>query len=301
MTGQKYGHLTVKEMLPRYKGNKKMFCRCVCECGNETIKEAYPLRHSKTASCGCMTGYHRSVWQQHDETGQTFNDLTILKIIRNERMKPAMAVCRCKCGNVITTNKSDVVTGHTKSCGCRIKETVWESTVKDFTGMKSTSGVELLSRAYQNKRGVWMWNCKCPLCGSVFVALPAKILANHTTSCGCKVMSSRERMIKQILEEMGVKYCEQKRFPDCKSKHTLPFDFVVYNDDDSINCLIEYDGKQHFIPVPMYGGTESLRKTQERDAIKTEYCKRNNIPLLRLNDSNKEREIREKITNTIYP
>ena len=114
-------------------------------------------------------------------------------------------------------------------------------------------------------------------------------------------MSSRERMIKRILDEIGVDYAEQKRFPDCKNKYTLPFDFAVFNLDKSINCLIEYDGKQHFLSIPMYGGDEALRQTQERDAIKNEYCKKHNIPLLRLNDSDKESDMREKITNTIYP
>lgn len=299
MTGQRYGHLTVIEMLPKCK-EKKTCCRCRCVCGKEVIKEAYALRHSKTASCGCMTGYHRSVWQRSDETGRTFHYLTIVEIKREHGKRP-IAVCRCRCGNMISADKSDVVTGHTKSCGCLQRQCAADAAEKDFTGMKSTSGVELLSRAYRNRRGVWMWNCRCPLCGGKFVALPAKIMSNHTTSCGCRIMSSRERMIKRILDEMGVDYAEQKRFPDCKNKYTLPFDFAVFNSDKSINCLIEYDGKQHFLSIPMYGGDEALRQTHERDAIKNEYCKKHNIPLLRLNDSDKESDMREKITNTIYP
>jgi len=45
--------------------------------------------------------------------------------------------------------------------------------------------------------------------------------------------------------------------------------------------LIEYDGKQHFLPYYKFGGEKALKLTQEKDKIKNEYCK-NIIDLLRI-------------------
>ena len=52
-------------------------------------------------------------------------------------------------------------------------------------------------------------------------------------------------------------------------------------------CLIEYDGEQHYMPVKFSHMSEEevqekLNDTQRRDNIKNEYCKKNNIPLLRI-------------------
>lgn len=61
--GNKYGLLTVKEMLPRYKmqsGKYRTYCKCDCECGNECIIPSCNLTYDingnpkHTKSCGCL-------------------------------------------------------------------------------------------------------------------------------------------------------------------------------------------------------------------------------------------------------
>ena len=52
------------------------------------------------------------------------------------------------------------------------------------------------------------------------------------------------------------------------------------------NIAIEYDGEQHFYPVK-FGSTpnealEKYKKTCLHDEIKNQYCKDNNIPLIRI-------------------
>ena len=73
-----------------------------------------------------------------------------------------------------------------------------------------------------------MWKCLCPLCGKEFVALPAKILSNHTTSCGCKIQSSGERRICNILQNLKLDFKEQVMFEDCRYRGFLKFDFAIY-------------------------------------------------------------------------
>ena len=53
------------------------------------------------------------------------------------------------------------------------------------------------------------------------------------------------------------------------------FDFYVNN-----QYLIEFDGIQHFSPT---FGEDILSKTQEHDIYKNNWCKANDIPLIRIN------------------
>lgn len=284
-------------MLYRYNGGKHTYCKCECECGNEKIICIDHLKR-KNISCGCKATYYRSINNRTNEIGKKFGRLTIIDIDYSK--KPSIAKCKCDCGNEIHIYKADVVSGHTQSCGCLQSDRTSESNTKDFSDIKSESGVIIVDKAYK-KNGVWWWNCICPICNNIFQALPAKVIKNNTTSCGCKIQSSKERIIENILKSIGVSYSKEKRFSDCKYKYTLPFDFAVYNDDGSIRLLIEYDGEQHFKPVNFYGGISTFSKTQIRDNIKNKYCVDKNIKLLRLNYKNTNKEILEQITNAIYP
>ena len=299
LTGQKFRHLTVIEMLYGYNGDRHTHCRCICDCGNEHIISADHLQKRKNPSCGCMSNYYRTINNRSNEIGNKYNRLTIIDI--DYSIKPSIAVCECDCGEIISVNKADVISGHTQSCGCLQSERTSQTNEKDFTDVISDAGVVLKRAAYKNSHGVWMWYCKCTICGNEFVALPAKVMENHTTSCGCQISSSKERIIESYLKELKVAYERQKRFEDCKYRYSLPFDFVIYNDDTTIRCLIEYDGMQHFKPIEYFGGQESFEKTQIRDSIKNEYCKNKNIKLIRVNYLNTDDEIKEIITNTIYP
>lgn len=45
---------------------------------------------------------------------------------------------------------------------------------------------------------------------------------------------------------------------------------------------IEYDGIQHFKAIDYFGGEDGFLKYQARDNIKNNFCKTNNISLLRI-------------------
>ena len=48
------------------------------------------------------------------------NNLTILKEFNVGNRK--MCLCCCDCGNITTVEKSHLLNGHTKSCGCLAKQ-----------------------------------------------------------------------------------------------------------------------------------------------------------------------------------
>ena len=60
-----------------------------------------------------------------------------------------------------------------------------------------------------------------------------------------------------------------------------------------LNTCIEYDGIQHFKEVELWGGSEGLKLRKIRDKIKTTFCKKNGIKLIRI--AYYEKNINEKL------
>lgn len=73
-----------------------------------------------------------------------------------------------------------------------------------------------------------------------------------------------EIKIEEILQQAGVDFKEEYTFPDLVSNsgHPLRFDFCVFEDDGSIDFLIEFQGIQHYEPKSKFGGWAGLRKQQ---------------------------------------
>ncbi len=105
-------------------------------------------------------------------------------------------------------------------------------------------------------------------------------VSNHLQGKGCPICreSFGERMISKYLETKKIKFVKQKKFTDCKHITHLPFDFYL----PAFNLCIEYDGIQHYKPISLFGGIEGFEKTKIRDEKKNEYCKNNNIKLIRI-------------------
>lgn len=109
------------------------------------------------------------------------------------------------------------------------------------------------------------------------------------TGCPKCNISKGEMAISKFLDDINVRYEQQKRFNDCRDKYTLPFDFYL----PDYNVCIEYNGIQHYEPVEVFGGEEALQGTIKRDKIKEAYCNRNGIRLLQIpyyNDMHDELE-----------
>jgi len=118
----------------------------------------------------------------------------------------------------------------------------------------------------------------CPKHG-IFEQRPS----HHYNGSGCPICreSKGERDIRLFLTNKNIFFIQQYRFPDCKDKRSLPFDFYL----PSINTCIEFDGEQHFKIKNQWGGEDGLLDRQKKDKVKNEYCIKNNIKLIRLNNT----------------
>lgn len=296
LTGQKFGLLTVQYRIDDYikpDGRRVPKWHCNCECGGIKDITSDNLKYSQNPpSCGCLSYRNRVEKNRESFLGQKFERLTIIE--EDFSVRPTKARCLCDCGNYITVTRADVVSGHTRSCGCLQREKATECNIKDWTGVISEYGIKFLRQEHTNDKGQWLWRCECGLCGSEFIALPAKINNGHITSCGCALQSAGERYILSVLEEMNVETAEQYTFPDCKYKNALRFDFAVFA-DKKLLYLIEYNGKQHYEPIEFFGGQLRFEEAKIRDEIKKQYCQSENIPLLIIPYTLSNDEIKQQI------
>lgn len=101
---------------------------------------------------------------------------------------------------------------------------------------------------------------------------------NHILGNGCPKckMSKGEITIMNYLKSIEIEYEYQKMFKYRNKK--MFFDFFI----PSKNICIEYDGQQHFKPIKVFGGEKRFNKQIEYDNIKNDFCKNNNITLIRI-------------------
>lgn len=93
--------------------------------------------------------------------------------------------------------------------------------------------------------------------------------------------SAAEIKIHHILEEAGINFIEEYTFPDLKAENGkyLRFDYAVFDDDGELLCLIEYNGRQHYVAIGKFGGQVGLYRQRHNDAAKRRYCLEHDLRL----------------------
>lgn len=124
-------------------------------------------------------------------------------------------------------------------------------------------------------------DCKCKLCGHLWSPLGRSL--KNGQGCPHCTMSKGEIKVKKFLELQKINYITQMTFDDCVYEQKLKFDFYL----PDFNIIIEYDGEQHFKPVDFANkgiewATNLYNKNLIKDAIKNQYCKDNDIYLIRI-------------------
>lgn len=94
----------------------------------------------------------------------------------------------------------------------------------------------------------------------------------------CRIVSNGVLKIIECLK--GVNYTQEHKIAECRNIQPLPFDFAVFDHNQELLGLIEFNGIQHYQAVRRFGGKKALEGQTKRDAIKRLFCEENNIPLL---------------------
>lgn len=114
ITGYRFERLTVTGL--SCKRGAKYYWNCLCDCGRRAEISRSELVTGKTRSCGCLKGA-----KIKDLVGRKFGRLTVLTKFD---MSPSgyRWLCQCDCGNERIIIGGNLNSGHTRSCGCLMRE-----------------------------------------------------------------------------------------------------------------------------------------------------------------------------------
>jgi len=219
-----------------------------------------------------------------DLTGQKFGRLTVLKRDYSNKHE-ASWLCQCECGNTKIVVGSALRLGRTLSCGCLKTETAQQNMKNnrknnfiDETG-KKYGKLTILYPTKKRANNCVIWHCLCE-CGNECDISGDSLRSGNTKSCGCLGRSAGEWKIENLLSQNNIQF--SREFQQKINNQNMRYDFGIFNNNHQLIYLIEYDGEQHFKSNNHFGGEEYLKYIQEHDTIKNQWCKDNNIPLIRI-------------------
>lgn len=189
-------------------------------------------------------------------------------------------VCKL-CGKHILTTPQNHILG--RGClDCLKNKLKFEKFLKDFKLIDGCDDFDFSNSFYSGCKSNMRVFCK--ICNEYFYKSPYYLLKG--VGCPKCKDSIGERKIKNFLRINSIVFEQQFRFSECKDKRTLPFDFAVFEDKEKtkLKLLIEFDGIGHYEQISWNGNKKlkTLEGCKKRDSIKNNYCKNNNLKLIRI-------------------
>ena len=178
----------------------------------------------------------------------------------------------CPFGHVWDVKWTNFISGnrcpHCNKMNKRIKAII------EFDELLQLNGYTLLDwNNFKTKKSKVL--IKCPKGHIIRMSYDKFRSGNRCKYCN---ISKGERKIIQCLSTNHIGFIHQYKFKDCKNMFELPFDFYI----PSLNLCIEYDGEQHYKIGKFNNTLLDLMNLKRRDNIKNQYCKENNIKLIRI-------------------
>ena len=315
LTGMEFGRLAVIERAIEFEqerlkqGKRKdTYWICECSCGNKDIKpkRSADLTSGKVLSCGCVRNEAIRVYASNMSSGGNSildyileNDiLDLIDIEKNKEYgidlnrisKKSKIKIWVGCNN-IEYHPSYLISAKNfvNGIGCPYCKGS-KVCLEDSVGYKYPKIKEIWST--KNEKTPYQYTVgnntdkvifKCNKCGKEYLRTIYTEIRQMFRCPHCSNTTNGEEMVSSVLDKCNIDYLQQYRFKDCKYKNTLAFDFYIPNK----NTCIEYDGEQHFRPVKFNGISQDRAEqifavNKIRDEIKTTYCNKNGIRLIRI-------------------
>jgi hypothetical protein len=141
----KYGKLT-----PMFYSREKRKYALLCDSGNTTFASADSVESGERVSCGCAR-----LDALKDMIGQKYNSWTVVNFVKFENETSTGKSysrtdlhCQCECGNFGYVTKQSLITGTSKSCGCKRSEIRKENRKEKSQLSKTQSLVKRFMKNY---------------------------------------------------------------------------------------------------------------------------------------------------------
>ena len=274
-----------------YKGGDKKICIICPEHG-----EFWQVAKTHINGCGCPKcyGHYKPTTEEFIEKLKKIhgNKYDYSKVQYRSTYEKVCLICP-EHGEFFKTPNSLLQGQGCKKCGTKSAQAKNRMTQEEFI----KRAVNIHGDKYDYSESVYVNNDTkvkiiCPEHGE-FWQTPH----HHLKGIGCPKCGRKDITENNLFEEIKVKY------PD--AIHQYSPSILKYKGKSqsldifipSINVGIEYQGRQHFIPISRYGGQKEFEKTTERDKRKYKICKDNSITLLYVSF---EKEVPKQYISRIY-
>lgn len=276
ITGQKFNHLLALEPT-RNRSNGKIVWKCQCDCGNISYVSISNLRNGHTKTCGKCYNHlalvkrypRRHIDTEQDIIGSVYGCYQVLSKSNQKSDSYNLYLCECiKCHSQTLKTIAQLKALKGDHCSNCHKE--------NLIGKRYGKLLVIEEMPYNGQHT--RWKCQCD-CGNITIVQKGNLISGNTFSCGCIKRSKGELVIEDYLKTRQIPYEIEKKFNTCifpNTQELARFDFYL----PELNVLIEYDGQQHFQEVSIF--ETSLETVQAHDKFKNQWCKENNIPLIRI-------------------
>lgn len=265
---------TRREIVPP-KNHNIIFIDFICNVHREYGIQTTRQNNLRKGSSACMYCHHKNL--PKDYILQLIEEKAPnIEILDNDFYKLTDKVkCKCKVHNHISRQSiQDILKGkYCYYCGIdKLSKKSFLSIEEINHRIKETNPhLELIEDYHGIQKS---HKFRCNKCGYIW-----KANINTVNYCPhCEKYYKGEKIIEEILMSLNIDFEMQKRFDNCRDKRCLPFDFYLPNN----NLCIEYQGRQHYIPIDYFGGEDAFKTLQFHDTIKRNFCRNSNIKLLEI-------------------
>lgn len=261
------------ELLDTYKNSEtKIKCRCKVD-GYEWYATPSSLLSGK--GCKKCAGTLKKTNEEFKDVMKTFHpNIKYEGVYENSE---SSIDCECLIdGYKWTTTAHSLMRGHgCKKCAGTLKKT-HDEFIKEAS--EKNKKITIIGKYEGTKNKIL---CQCNKCKNKWYTYPSLVL--YDIGCPICTISKGESKIIEKLNASNIDYVSQKTFENCSYKNLLRFDFYI----PSKNICIEYQGKQHYLPIDFAGkgedwAKELFKENQEKDKIKRNFCKASKIRLLEI-------------------
>ena len=236
----------VKEILPDieildpviYKVHDHVKCKCnICGCEWNTGTVA----HLKQGH-GCPACAGNLKKSNSDIENDIINKHPNLKVLKINNINDITVKCQ-DCGNVRTSSLWKIL-NYSKCEVCSGYR--WNDKVFKERMLNVNPDIKIIGTFTRTEDKI---ETKCKKCGRIWFPKASNLLEG--SRCTCQTESKGEILVKKILDNYNISYIKQYAIRDKSfSKSRFMIDFYL----PDYNMFIEYNGKQHYVPIKYFGG-----------------------------------------------